>query len=72
MTTTTVTSPGGSVSNALENTWGWIKKIPPVYPVFFDYLYRARDTQPSSNINPANGIMTFLRTASPLAVLADR
>ena len=33
MTTTTVTSSGG-LPNALRNTWRWIKKIPPVYPVF--------------------------------------
>jgi hypothetical protein len=34
MTTTTVNSPE-SVSKALGKIWSWIKKIPPVYPVFF-------------------------------------
>ncbi len=68
MTTTTVTSPGG-FSNALHNTWGWIKKIPPVYPVFLIIFLVLGFLNPVK-YQSMNGIMTFLRTASPLAVLA--
>jgi ribose transport system permease protein len=68
MTTTTVTSPGG-FSNALHNTWGWIKKIPPVYPVFLIIFIVLGFLNPVK-YQSMNGIMTFLRTASPLAVLA--
>lgn len=68
MTTTTVTSPGGS-SNALRNIWGWIKRIPPVYPVFLIIFIVLGFLNPVK-YQSMNGIMTFLRTASPLAVLA--
>src|SRR4030043_701662 len=68
MTTTTVTSSGG-LPNALRNTWGWIKKIPPVYPVFLVIFIVLGFLNPVK-YQSLNGIMTFLRTASPLAVLA--
>ena len=68
MTTTTYTSPGG-FSSALHNIWGWIKKIPPVYPVFFIIFIVLGFLNPVK-YQSANGIMTFLRTAAPLAVLA--
>ncbi len=68
MTTTTATSPGG-FSNALRNTWGWIKKIPPVYPVFLIIFIVLGFLNPVK-YQSMNGIMTFLRTASPLAVIA--
>ncbi len=68
MTTSTITSPGG-FSNALRNTWGWIKKIPPVYPVFFIIFIVLGFLNPVK-YQSMNGIMTFLRTAAPLAVLA--
>jgi ribose transport system permease protein len=68
MTTTTVNSPE-SVSKALGKIWSWIKKIPPVYPVFFIIFIVLGILNPSK-YQSANGIMTFLRTASPLAVLA--
>ena len=68
MTTTTYTSPGG-FSNALYNIWAWIKKIPPVYPVFFIIFIVLGFLNPVK-YQSMNGIMTFLRTASPLAVLA--
>jgi ribose transport system permease protein len=68
MTTTTVTSPGGFL-NALRNTWGWIKKIPPVYPVFLVIFIVLGFLNPVK-YQSMNGIMTFLRTASPLAVIA--
>ena len=68
MTTTTYTSPGG-FSSALHNIWGWIKKIPPVYPVFFIIFIVLGFLNPVK-YQSMNGIMTFLRTAAPLAVLA--
>ena len=68
MTTSTVSSPGG-FSNTLLNTWGWIKRIPPVYPVFLIIFLVLGFLNPVK-YQSMNGIMTFLRTASPLAVLA--
>jgi ribose transport system permease protein len=68
MTTTTITSPGG-FSQAMHNVWSWIKKIPPVYPVFFIIFIVLGFLNPVK-YQSMNGIMTFLRTAAPLAVLA--
>src|SRR5512135_352551 len=68
MTTTTFNSPE-SVSKALGKLWGWIKKIPPVYPIFFIIFIVLGILNPTK-YQSTNGIMTFLRTASPLAVLA--
>jgi ribose transport system permease protein len=68
MTSTTYTSPGG-FSSALRNTWAWIKRIPPVYPVFLIIFIVLGFLNPVK-YQSMNGIMTFLRTASPLAVLA--
>jgi ribose transport system permease protein len=68
MTSTTYTSPGG-FSNAMRNTWTWIKKIPPVYPVFLIIFITLGFLNPVK-YQSMNGIMTFLRTASPLAVIA--
>jgi ribose transport system permease protein len=68
MTSTTYTSPGG-FSNALRNTWAWIKRIPPVFPVFLIIFLVLGFLNPVK-YQSMNGIMTFLRTASPLAVLA--
>ncbi len=68
MTASTVPAPG-RLSNTLQNTWGWIKKIPPVYPVFIIIFLILGFLNPVK-YQSMNGIMTFLRTASPLAVLA--
>jgi ribose transport system permease protein len=68
MATTTATPPNAT-SNALHNTWAWIKKIPPVYPVFLIIFIFLGFLNPVK-YQSMNGIMTFLRTASPLAVLA--
>jgi len=68
MTTTTVNSPE-TFSKAVGKLWGWIKKIPPVYPVFFIIFIVLGILNPTK-YQSASGIMTFLRTASPLAVLA--
>lgn len=68
MTTTTYTSPGG-FSNTLHSVWTGIKKIPPVYPVFLVIFLLLGFINPVK-YQSMNGIMTFLRTAAPLAVLA--
>ncbi len=68
MTTSTITSPSG-FSNIIHSVWAWIKKIPPVYPVFFVIFIVLGFLNPVK-YQSMNGIMTFLRTASPLAVLA--
>ncbi len=68
MTATTVTAPQ-KLSNAFQNTWVWIKKIPPVYPVFL-LIFIVLGLLNPVKYQSANGIMTFLRTAAPLAVLA--
>jgi ribose transport system permease protein len=68
MTTTTYTSPGG-FSSALHNTWAWFKRIPPVYPVFL-IIFIALGFLNPVKYQSMNGIMTFLRTAAPLAVIA--
>jgi len=68
MTTSTITSPG-RFSTTLRNLWGWIKKIPPVYPVFLIIFIVLGFLNPVK-YQSMNGLMTFLRTAAPLAVLA--
>jgi ribose transport system permease protein len=68
MTTTTVSSSSG-FSHTLHNIWSWIKKIPPVYPVFL-IIFIALGFLNPTKYQSMTGIMTFLRTASPLAVIA--
>ena len=68
MTTSAITSPGG-FSQILRSTWGLIKKIPPVYPIFF-IIFIVLGLLNPNKYQTMNGAMTFLRTASPLAVLA--
>jgi len=68
MTTSAITSPGG-VLQFLSLIWGWIKKIPPVYPVFF-IIFIALGLLNPIKYQSMNGVMTFLRTAAPLAVMA--
>ena len=68
MTTSSATS-ANSLSTVLQNAWGLIKKIPPVYPVFVIIFLVLGFLNPVK-YQSMEGIMTFLRTASPLAVLA--
>jgi ribose transport system permease protein len=68
MTTSAITSSGG-LTKILRSIWGWIKKIPPVYPVFF-IIFIVLGLINHSKYQTMTGIMTFLRTVSPLAVLA--
>jgi ribose transport system permease protein len=68
MTVTTVASQAG-FAKILRTTWGSIKKIPPVYPVFF-IIFIVLGLLNHSKYQTMSGIMTFLRTVAPLAVLA--
>jgi len=68
MTESTYTSPAG-LSKSRRSFWETFKKIPPVYPVFiliFIVLALLNQTKYAT----LSGMMVFLRTAAPLAVLA--
>jgi len=67
MTTSTITSSGG-LTSVLRSIWEWIKRIPPVYPVFFVIFISVGLLNHS--YQTMNGIMVFLRRSSPLAILA--
>ncbi len=68
MTASTVTTQGSS-TNFLRKIWVWIKKVPPVYPIFLVIFITLGFLNPKG-YQTMNGIMTYLRPASPLAVLA--
>lgn len=67
MTTSTITSPAG-FSKVIRSVWEGIRRIPPVYYVFF--LIFISLGLLSSTYQTSTGIMTFLRRTSPLAILA--
>jgi ribose transport system permease protein len=62
-----MTSPNG-FSRVLSAFWSRIKKIPPVYPVFLVIFIIVGSLNP--RYQEIDGIMNFLRRASPLAVMA--
>jgi ribose transport system permease protein len=68
MTETTIPAPVGP-AQVLRSIWAGIKKIPPVYPVFF-IIFIVLGLLNHSKYQTMNGVMTFLRTAAPLAILA--
>lgn len=68
MSTSTMTTQTGS-SNFFMKLWAFIKKIPPVYPIFFAIFITLGFLNPRG-YQTMNGIMTYFRPASPLAVLA--
>jgi ribose transport system permease protein len=68
MTASTI-SVKGSTTYFLLKVWSWIKKVPPVYPIFIVIFIILGYLNPKG-YQTMNGIMTFLRPASPLAVLA--
>jgi ribose transport system permease protein len=68
MATSTRTSPGSQLTGILVTIWGLIKKIPPVYPIFFVIIIAVSQLNP--NFATPNGILAFMRRASPLALLA--
>ncbi len=67
MTASTANSPAGS-AKFLRFVSEGIKRIPPVYPVFFIIFISLGFLSESYQTTP--GIMTFLRRTSPLAILA--
>jgi ribose transport system permease protein len=68
MTTTTTTVSPNRFSIILRSTWELIKKIPPVYPIFF--LIFITLGLLSAQYQSMAGVLTFLRRTSPLAILA--
>ncbi len=68
MMTSSIASPGGT-SKVSSSIWERIKKVPPVYPVFF-IIFIVLGLINHNGYQTMNGIMTFLRRSSPLAILA--
>lgn len=68
MATSTDVPNSQRLTNILEDIWNWVKKVPPVYPVFFVVLFIVSQLNP--NFATVNGVMAFLRRSSPLAILA--
>jgi ribose transport system permease protein len=68
MTSTTM-NPSAGTPRVLEAAWGSVKRIPPVYYIFL-VVFIALGLLNHNGYQTMNGIMTFLRRSSPLAVLA--
>ena len=68
MTAPTITPPSAS-ANLVRNIWEGIKRIPPVYPVFI-LIFLVLGFLNPRQYQTLPGFMVFLRSASPLAVLA--
>jgi ribose transport system permease protein len=58
-----------SSTDLLARLWGWIKRVPPVYPIFLVIFLTLGFLNPKG-YQTMFGIMTYFRPASPLAVLA--
>lgn len=67
MSSSTATTSTGN-SDVLHNILRWIRRIPPVYPVFLVIFISVGLLGHSYQTLP--GILNFLRRASPLAILA--
>lgn len=68
MTASTISEKASSTT-FLRKLWTWFRRIPPVYPIFIVIFLTLGFLNPRG-YQTMNGIMTFLRPASPLAVLA--
>jgi ribose transport system permease protein len=68
MTATTVSTEKSSLG-FFRKIWLWIKRIPPVYIIFLVIFITLGYLNPVG-YQSMKGIMTYLRPASPLAVLA--
>ena len=67
--TTSAKSPSTiQIRSLLAQIWGWLRKIPPVYPIFIAVLIGVGQLNP--NFATSDGILLFLRRSSPLAILA--
>jgi ribose transport system permease protein len=67
MTTSPISLSSG-LSKVVHSTWGWIKRIPPVYPIFI-LIYVVMGFL-GHNYQTLNGTFAFLRRTAPLAILA--
>jgi ribose transport system permease protein len=68
MSISTITPQAGS-TNILRSIWAWIKKVPPVYPVFL-IIFVLLGILNHSKYQTMSGMMIWLRTVAPLAILA--
>jgi len=68
MTASTISAQGSS-TKFLRKLWSWIRRIPPVYPMFLLIFITLGFLNPKG-YQTMNGIMTYFRPASPLAALA--
>ena len=67
MTTTEKNNPSNQVLTILNKIWEWIRKIPPVYPIFLLVVIGVSQLNP--NFATPDGIMAFIRRAAPLIIL---
>lgn len=67
--TESIITPQTGFSKLLRSIWAGIKKVPPVYPIFF-IIFIVLGLLNPTKYQTMNGVMTFLRTAAPLAVIA--
>jgi ribose transport system permease protein len=68
MATTSMSAPAG-FNKGLLSAWGWIKRIPPVYFIFFA-VFIILGLLNHNGYQTMNGVMVFLRRSSPLAIFA--
>ncbi len=68
MSTIVNNPPAEQGTRQLKLFWNWIKKIPPVYPIFLAVAIGVSQLNP--NFASTAGILAFLRRSSPLAILA--
>ncbi len=68
MTTTANATAMKRFTSFLTVIWSWIRKIPPVYPIFFLIIFGIGYLNP--HFATVKGVLVFLRRASPLAILA--
>ena len=66
--TTNIAPVNSGFSRMLNSIWSAIKRIPPVYPIFFILFIIVTFLSPT--YSSMNGIMAFLRRTAPLAILA--
>jgi ribose transport system permease protein len=67
MTTTLKNNTTNQAQDILKKIWDWIRKIPPVYPIFVVVAIGVSQLNP--NFATSNGIMAFIRRAAPLVIL---
>ena len=67
MTTTVKNNTSNQAQDILKRIWDWIRKIPPVYPIFIVVAIGVSQLNP--NFATSNGIMAFIRRAAPLVIL---